>query len=435
MTAVATGATKPSVWKAFTQPAAWTMFFFGFSSGLPFLLVAGTLAYWLKDNGIELKNITVIAGAGMTYALKFLWAPLLDHTRLPLLARFGQRRSWLLLAQAGVVIGLLAMAVVTPAQLGLFVGFTLLVAFAGATQDIAVDAYRIEIAPPAAQGALVATYSLGYRIALILTGAAALILADHVPWATVYALMALTMLVPMAACLLAREPDVLRTKPASWRQWMRESVAEPFADFFRRYGWQTALLTLLFILLFKIPEQALVGGIMSPFYVDMGFSKTEIGTITKLYGVWIGIVGVFLGGIAVARWGVRRPLLAAIVLCASCNLLYVWLIGHHGDLAALTLVISAENLSLGFLGTAAVAFLSSLVNRQHTATQYALLSSMVNLPGKVLGLFAGGIVEATGYGSYFIIATLAVLPATALFLYLWPRFRAADAATMQAIAR
>jgi len=435
MTAVATGATKPSVWKAFTQPAAWTMFFFGFSSGLPFLLVAGTLAYWLKDNGIELKNITVIAGAGMTYALKFLWAPLLDHTRLPLLARFGQRRSWLLLAQAGVVIGLLAMAVVTPAQLGLFVGFTLLVAFAGATQDIAVDAYRIEIAPPAAQGALVATYSLGYRIALILTGAAALILADHVPWATVYALMALTMLVPMAACLLAREPDVLRTKPASWRQWMRESVAEPFADFFRRYGWQTALLTLLFILLFKIPEQALVGGIMSPFYVDMGFSKTEIGTITKLYGVWIGIVGVFLGGIAVARWGVRRPLLAAIVLCASCNLLYVWLIGHHGDLAALTLVISAENLSLGFLGTAAVAFLSSLVNRQHTATQYALLSSMVNLPGKVLGLFAGGIVEATGYGSYFIIATLAVLPATALFLYLWPRFRAADAATTQAIAR
>jgi len=320
MTAVATGATKPSVWKAFTQPAAWTMFFFGFSSGLPFLLVAGTLAYWLKDNGIELKNITVIAGAGMTYALKFLWAPLLDHTRLPLLARFGQRRSWLLLAQAGVVIGLLAMAVVTPAQLGLFVGFTLLVAFAGATQDIAVDAYRIEIAPPAAQGALVATYSLGYRIALILTGAAALILADHVPWATVYALMALTMLVPIAACLLAREPDVLRTRPASWRQWMRESVAEPFTDFFRRYGWQTALLILLFILLFKIPEQALVGGIMSPFYVDMGFSKTEIGTITKLYGVWIGIVGVFLGGIAVARWGVRRPLLAAIVLCASCNL-------------------------------------------------------------------------------------------------------------------
>ena len=423
---------KPSVWKAFTQPAAWTMFFFGFSSGLPFLLVAGTLAYWLKDHGIELKQITLIAGAGMTYALKFLWAPLLDHTRLPGLARFGQRRSWLLLAQAGVVIGLLAMAMVTPAQLGLFVGCTLLVAFAGATQDIAVDAYRIEIAPLAAQGALVATYSLGYRIALIVTGAFALFMADHMPWTTVYQIMALLMLLPVGVTLLAREPEILRTRPASWRQWMGESVVDPFADFFRRYGWQTALLTLLFILLFKIPEQALVGGIMSPFYIDMGFSKTQIGAITKIYGIWMGIVGVFLGGIAIARWGVRKPLLGSIVLCASCNLLYVWLIGHHGDLAALTLVISAENLSLGFLGTAAVAFLSSLVNRQHTATQYALLSSMVNLPGKVLGLFAGGIVEATGYGSYFIIATLAVLPATGLFLYLWPRFRAVDAAAAPA---
>jgi PAT family beta-lactamase induction signal transducer AmpG len=429
MTAVVADAkpAKPSVWKAFTQPAAWTMFFFGFSSGLPFLLVAGTLAYWLKDNGIELKEITVIASAGMTYALKFLWAPLLDHTRLPLLSRMGQRRSWLLLAQLGVVLGLLAMALSTPAQLAAFIVFTLLVAFSGATQDIAVDAYRIEIAPPAAQGALVAVYSLGYRIALIVTGMVALILADHIAWPGVYELMALLMLAPVAATLMAREPDVLRTRPASWAQWMRESVIDPFDDFFRRYGWQTALLTLLFILLFKIPEQALVGGIMSPFYIDMGFTKTQIGTITKLYGVWIGILGVFLGGMAIARWGVRRPLLASVVLCASCNLLYVWLTYHHGDLAALTLVISAENLSLGFLGTAAVAFLSSLVNRQYTATQYALLSSMVNLPGKVLGVFAGGIVEATGYSTYFVIATLAVLPATALLLYLWPRFRAADA--------
>ncbi|GAB3386993.1 AmpG family muropeptide MFS transporter [Lysobacter fragariae] len=423
---------KPSVWKAFTQPAAWTMFFFGFASGLPFLLVAGTLAYWLKDHGIELKEITVIASAGMAYALKFLWAPLLDHTRLPLLARLGQRRSWLLLAQIGVVVGLLLMALVTPAQLGAFVAFTLLVAFAGATQDIAVDAYRIEIAPPSSQGALVATYSLGYRIALIVTGMVALIMADHMSWSGVYQLMALLMLLPVAVTLVAREPDVIRTRPSSWSQWMHESVAEPFTDFFRRYGWQTATLTLLFILLFKIPEQALVGGIMSPFYIDMGFTKSVIGTVTKGYGIGMGILGVFLAGAAIARWGVRRPLISSIVLCASCNLLYVWLTGHHGDIAALTLVISAENLSLGFLGTAAVAFLSSLVNRQHTATQYALLSSMVNLPGKVLGVFAGGIVEATGYGSYFIIATLAVLPATLLFVYLWPRFRGADEATRSA---
>ncbi|HSR64277.1 MAG TPA: MFS transporter [Xanthomonadaceae bacterium] len=403
------------------------MFFFGFASGLPFLLVAGTLAYWLKDNGIELKDITLIASAGMTYALKFLWAPLLDHARPPLLGRLGQRRGWLLLAQLGVTLGLLAMSVATPAQLGAFVGCTLLVAFAGATQDIAVDAYRIEIAPPSAQGALVATYSLGYRIALIVTGAFALFMADHMAWLQVYRAMALLMLVPIVATLLAREPEVLRTVPADWHAAMREAVVDPFADFFRRYGWRTAALTLLFILLFKIPEQALVGGIMSPFYLDMGFSKTEIGAITKLYGIWMGILGVFLAGLAIARWGVRKPLLASIVVCASCNLLYVWLIAHKGELAALTLVISAENMSLGFLGTAAVAFLSSLVNRQHTATQYALLSSMVNLPGKVLGIFAGAIVEATSYASYFVLATLAVLPATALLLYLWPRFREADA--------
>lgn len=402
------------------------MFFFGFASGLPFLLVAGTLAYWLKENNIELKEITIIASAGMTYALKFLWAPLLDHTQLPLFSRLGQRRGWLLFAQLAVIAGLLGMSLVTPAQLGIFVVFTLVVAFFGATQDIAVDAYRIEIGPPAVQGALVATYSLGYRIALIVTGAFALFMADHMPWAAVYQVLAGLMLLPVVVTLLAREPDVIRKAPADWNEAMRVSIIEPFTDFFRRYGAQTALLTLAFILLFKIPEQALVGGIMSPFYLAMDFTKTQIGAITKIYGIWMGILGVFLGGMAIARWGVRRPLLASIVLCASCNLLYVWLIGHKGSLAALTLVISAENLTLGFLGTAAVAFLSALVNRQHTATQYALLSSMVNLPGKVLGVFAGGIVEATSYSTYFIIATLAVLPATFLFLYLWPRFRHID---------
>jgi len=418
---------RQRIWRAFTQPAAWTMFFFGFASGLPFLLVAGTLAYWLKEDGIELREVTVIASAGMTYAVKFVWAPLLDHMRLPGLSRLGQRRSWLLLAQLGVLVGLLAMAAITPSQLTLFVGLTLLVAFAGATQDIAVDAYRIEIAPTESQGALVATYSLGYRIALILTGAFALILADHVSWAWVYRIMALTMLIPIVANLLAREPTMTREIPKTWKDAMRIGVVDPFADFFRRYGVPLAMAMLLFILLFKIPEQALVGGIMGPFYRDMGFTKTEIGAVTKIYGVWIGIVGVFLGGIAIARWGVRKPLLAAIVICGSCNLLYLLLIAHPADLAVLTLVISFENLTLGFLGTATVAYLSSLVSHKHTATQYALLSSMVNLPGKVLGVFAGRIVEATSYGTYFIIATVAVIPATAMFLWLWPRQREPDA--------
>jgi PAT family beta-lactamase induction signal transducer AmpG len=416
---------KPSVWKSFAQPAAWTMFFFGFSSGLPFLLVAGTLAYWLRESGIELKEITVIASAGMAYALKFLWAPLLDHSQPPLLSRMGLRRGWLLIAQLGVLLGLLGMALSSPAQLGVFIGFTLLVAFAGATQDIAVDAYRIEIAPVADQGALVATYSLGYRVALILSGAFALGFADHMPWQQVYLIMAVAMLVPIGANLRAREPERRAGSRLNWSQAMRAMFVDSFADFFRRYGVALSLWILLFILLFKIPEQALVGGIMSPFYLDMGFQKTTIGVITKFYGVWVGIAGVFVGGALVARWNARKALLVSMVVCALCNLLYLLLIANPGNVLVLTAVISGENFMLGVLGTTAVAFLSSLVNREHTATQYALLSSMVNLPGKVLGVFAGGIVEATSYGTFFIIATLAVLPATLLFLWLLPRLKVA----------
>jgi PAT family beta-lactamase induction signal transducer AmpG len=420
----AAAAHKPSIWRAFSQPAARTMCLLGFSSGLPFLLVSYTLSFWLKQNGILLKDITMIASAGMTYAFKFVWAPLLDHWRLPLLMRLGQRRGWLLLAQLGVMAGLLAMAVITPHRLPLFIASTLFVAFMGATQDIAVDAYRIEIAPPSAQGALVATYSLGYRLGLLVSGALALILSDHIPWADIYVLMAVAMAIPVFTTLKMREPEVRRLAPASWREAMREGVVDPFADFFRRYGWGVALVTLLFILLFKIPEQGIIGGVMGPFYRDMGFSNTEIGAITKIYGIWIGIAGAFAGGAAVARWGAWRSLGVCIALGAVSNLLYLLLIAHQGQIAMLTLAISGQNFFEGMLGPPTVAFLSLLVNRQHTATQYALLSSLVNLPGKVLGFFAGGIIAVVGYGGYFVITVLSVLPAMLLFTCLWRRFDA-----------
>ena len=421
-TEAAVPARRASIWQAFSQPAAWTMCLLGYSSGLPFLLVSYTLSFWLKQNGIKLEDITMIASAGMTYVFKFVWAPLLDHWKLPLLARLGQRRGWLLLAQLGVAAGLLVMAALTPRQLPLFVAATLFVAFMGATQDIAIDAYRIEIAPPSAQGALVATYSLGYRLGLLVSGALALILADHIHWAQIYVLMAAAMVMPVLVTLFMREPEVLRQAPASWRQAMRESVVEPFADFFRRYRWPLALLALLFILLFKIPEQAIIGGVMGPFYRDMGFSNTEIGAVTKIYGIWIGIAGAFAGGVAVARWGAWRSLGGCIVLGAVSNLLYLLLVAHPGHLAMLTLAISGQNFFEGMLGPPTVAFLSLLVNRQHTATQYALLSSLVNLSGKVLGFFAGAIVTASGYGGYFVITVLSVLPAMLLFAVLWRRF-------------
>ena len=406
---------------AFLHPSAWTMFFFGFASGLPFLLVAGTLAYWLRENGITLKDITMIASAGMAYSFKFLWAPMVDRMRLPLLGRLGQRRSWLLLTQLLVMLGLMAMASVTPSQLALFVGLTLVVAFAGATLDIAVDAYRIEIAPVEAQGALVATYSLGYRMALIVSGALALVLADHAVWPDVYRAMAACMLIPVVANLMAREPQVLRIQTQGWGQGLREGVVEPFADFFRRFGGRVGLFILLFILLFKISDQALVGGIMGPFYLDQGFSKTQIATISKVYGIWVGIAGAFLGGIAVVRWGVERALLIGIVLGALSNLLYLWLIGANGNVGMLALVISGENLAQGLLGTTAVAYLSALVNLRYTATQYALFSSLITLPGKALGFYSGRIVEAVGYAPYFWITTLAIVPAIGLFFWLLPR--------------
>ncbi|MEP6484652.1 MAG: MFS transporter [Rudaea sp.] len=420
---------RPSVWRAFAQPAAWTMLFFGFSSGLPFLLVAGTLAFWLRKSGIALAEITVIASAGMMYVLKFLWAPLLDHWKLPGFDRLGRRRGWLLFAQFGVVAALLMMATATPENLPVFIAATLAAAFFGATQDTAVDAYRIEIAPLETQGALVATYSLGYRCGLLAAGALALIMADHMSWPNVYFVMSAAMLIPIVANLFAREPDVALRAPTTWADAMRVSIVDPFADFFRRYGIALALVTLAFILIFKIPEQATIGGIMSPFYLDMGFTQTQIGAVTKIYGVAVGILGTFLGGAAVARWGIWKPLLVAIIVCGGSNLAYLILPSHQGNVIALTAVISAENLTLGFLGPPTVVFLSSLVNREHTATQYSLLTSLVNVTGKILGVFAGTIVTATGYSTYFIITTLAIPPAVVLYFIVHAQMKRRAATT------
>jgi PAT family beta-lactamase induction signal transducer AmpG len=418
-------APKPhSVWAAFSQPSAWTMMFFGFSSGLPFLLVAGTLAFWLKKSGIALADITVIASAGMAYALKFLWAPLLDHWKLPVFSRFGRRRGWLLAAQIGVVGSLLAMAWFTPDDRVPFVAATICVACFGATQDIAVDAYRIEIAPLDAQGALIATYSLGYRLGVLVSFSLAATMADHIEWRIVYVIMAAIMLVPIVANLIAREPDVKPARAATWQAALKLGVVDPFADFFRRYGLGLAILIIAFILILKIPEQATIGGITSPFYLDMGFTQTQVGTVTKLYGSWLGIVGAFIAGAAIARWGIWWPLLFAIVVCGSCNLSYLILPQYPGHLVAFVVVITLIDLTLGFLGPPTVAFLSSLVNREHTATQYSLLSSLVNITGKVLGVFAGRIVTATNYSTFFVITTLAIPPALALGLLVRSRLNA-----------
>lgn len=415
-------APRTSLREAFAQPAALTMFFFGFTSGLPFLLVGGTLSAWLKESGVSLEDIGLMSLAGLAYSFKFLWSPAVDRIRLPLLGKLlGQRRSWLLIAQIVLALSLLLMSQLTPqGPLLFFVGAIVIASFAGATQDVVVDAYRIEIAPEEVQGALAATYTLGYRIALLGSGAFALFLADHLPWATVYQLMALAVVAVMLATLLAREPAHAEVRASTVAQAIEDSMIGPFRDFFRRYAGWLGIGLLVFIGLFKISDQML--GVMAlPFYLDSGFTKTEIGAISKLFGVWIGIAGAFLGGAVVVRLGVQKTLLIAMILGAASNLLYLLLAVNHGNLFLFTAVIGGENLSGGFLGTAAVAWLSSLVNREYTATQYALFSSLVTLPGKLIGGVSGFMVAGMGYEGFFIFSTVAILPALALYFWLQPR--------------
>jgi len=410
---------------AFLQPAAFTLFLFGFASGLPFLLVGGTLSVWLKESGVSLEDIGLISLAGLAYAFKFVWAPLVDRFRLPLLGHLGQRRSWLFAAQLLLALSLLAMSVLTPiGSLSYFVLITVVAGFAGATQDVVVDAYRIEIAPAEQQGALAATYTLGYRLALLVSGALALWLADHFPWALIYQLMAALVGLILLVTLWAREPERPShemTQEAFWPALAR-SVVSPFKDFFVRYAGGLGIALLLFIGLFKISDQML--GVMAfPFYLDSGFSKSEIAAVSKLFGVWIGIAGAFLGGAIVVRWGVNKTLFVAMLLGAVSNLLYLLLAQHPGNIDVFVAVIGGENLSGGFLGAAAVAWLSSLVNQQYTATQYALFSSLVTLPGKLIGGFSGFMVADMGYSGFFIFSTLAVIPAVLLFLWIVPRIK------------
>ncbi|HVK99067.1 MAG TPA: MFS transporter [Dongiaceae bacterium] len=417
--------TKTSLRTAFTQPAALTMFFFGFTSGLPFLLVGGTLSTWLKESGISLESIGLISYATLTYAFKFLWAPAVDRLRLPVLGALGQRRSWLLAAQLLLLACLLGMALLTPQAFTLFIVLVFGAAFAGATQDVVVDAYRIEIAPLETQGALAATYSLGYRLALLTAGALALIMADHISWTLVYLVMAGLLLGVMVVTLLAREPQHPVRRADSFGGALQDGVIGPFSNFFQRYAGSLGIVLLLFIGLFKISDQML-GVIANPFYLDSGFTKTEIGAVSKFFGVWIGIAGAFLGGICVVKWGINRPLLLGILIGSVSNLLYLLLSLFPGNLTIFILVIGGENLAGGFLGSAAAAWLAALVSRRYTATQYALFSSLVTLPGKLIGGLSGFMVTGMGYTGFFVFSTVAALPALALFFWLQPRIARAN---------
>ena len=414
--------TAPHGWrgilKAFSTPSAATLFFLGFGSGLPFLLVGYIASTWMRDVGLELGLIGLVSYASLLYTFKFFWAPLLDRFNAPLIGFLGRRRGWLILSQIVLVLALTGMGWLGPqASLSLFIACLGLAAAAGATQDTMVDAYRIEIAPQSAQAALAATYTLGYRIALIASGAGVLYLAEFWNWRNAYFTMAALMLVPLGAALIAREPDQLHSRP---QRTLLESFIDPFVEFFRRNGWVLALALLAFVGLYKLPDQML-GVIAGPFYLDTGFTKADIATVSKLYGIWIGIGGAFLGGFAVAAWGMRLTLLIAAITVALSNLLFIVMSLHPGELWTFVLAISGDNLAQGFAGTVLVAYMSSLSSRYFTATQYALLSSLANLPGKLIGGVSGFMVESWGYTGFFIFSTLSIVPTLLVMAWLWPR--------------
>lgn len=409
--------------RAFATPSALTMLVLGFGSGLPFLLIASmTLSTRLRDVGLDLGSIGLISLASFFYLLKFLWAPLIDRYAFPLTAFLGRRRSWLLVSQAVVAISLFALAYARPEQgVSGLVMWVLIASFAGATQDSVVDAYRIEIAPANAQAALAATYTLGYRIGMILAGAGALYLAEYKGWTAAYVAMAALMLLPILTTLVSREPvapeaTVVRKIDFAGAFW------QPFSSFFSRNGLLLGLALLLFVGLFKFPDQV-IGVMAGPFYLDSGYTKADIATVSKLFGIWMGIGGAFLGGVAVAAFGYRKMLFLAAIGVALSNAAFLLMAHNPSQLWAFYAAITADNLAQGFAGTVLVAFMSSLTDRNFTATQYALLVSLANLPGKFIGGVSGYIVEATSYTTFFLVSTLTVGPTLLLLAWLWKRIK------------
>ena len=422
-------------WSIYLEPSSLRMLTLGFSAGLPLLLVLGTLSFRLREAGIDRSTIGYLSWVGLAYAFKWVWAPLVDRMPLPLLTRWlGRRRSWLLASQALIVAGLVGMALADPRlTLGPIVWCALAVAFGSATQDIALDAFRIESADTDRQAALAASYQTGYRLAMIWAGAGVLWIAarsevapalgaavvqgaaayQNGAWQAAYLAMAASMAVGVVTVLFSREPVPVQLPPAkNAAEWIRGAVVEPFADFLRRYGWNAAKILAL-IAVYRISD--VVMGIMAnPFYVDMGFTKDEVAAVTKVYGVIMTLAGAFVGGVLSMRFGVMRILMLGAILSAGSNLLFAWLAGHGHDVTALIAVVSADNLAGGIASAAFIAYLSSLTNVSYSATQYALFSSVMLLLPKFVAGFSGGYVDALGYAHFFTATALLGLPVLVL---------------------
>ncbi|MFN0022519.1 MAG: AmpG family muropeptide MFS transporter [Parvularculaceae bacterium] len=407
--------------KSYLTPRGLMMLIFGFSSGLPFYLIFQTLSIWLREENVSRSEIGLFAWAGFAFTLKFLWAPIIDRAPVPFLeARVGRRRAWMVVAQAAVAATLVAMSFADPGSgLGYTAIIAVLIAFAAATQDIAIDAWRIEAAPASEQGMMAAMTQYGYRMGILTSGTLALIIADQASWPLAYQSMAALMIACMGVAIFGPKVEAgLYQAPERlpFMRALRESVIGPFADFLKRYG-IVAVAILLFISLYRIPD-FVMGFMTGPLYVDIGYDKTQIGVIRGGVGMFATMFGVFVGGLVLLRMGFFSSLAIGVVVQSATNLLYSWLAVMPADNLYLSIAVVGDNIAYGYAGTVLIAYMSSLTNTAFTATQYALFSSFYALPGKFVGGFSGFIVDAVGYVWFFAYTALIGVPALALLLVL-----------------
>ena len=392
------------------------MLFLGFVSGLPFLLVSSTLSLWLKDAGISLAAIGMFALVKSPYSFKWLFSPLIDQLNLPIFSRLGRRRGWAVFIQLLLMGSLLAMSFTNPANsTSLFVFLVFLAALFSASQDIVLDAYRIERFDVNEQAAGVAVFVFGYRIGVLFAGAGALIMADYWNWSVVYQVMAASVLLGMITILLSAEPVTVKTSQShDWHTIIVNAIINPFTDFMKRDRW---IWILLFIFFYRMSD-AYIAPMAYPFFDDIGFTKIQIAYIIKIYGVLATILGSFIGGLVVSRLGLAKSLLFCGLLHGASNLLYLWQVSAGNDTSVLTLTIFVENISGGMGTSAFVAYLSSLCNRQYTATQYALLSSFMGMARDIFAASSGIVAKAVSWYGFFSITAAMSLPGIFILLYL-----------------
>ena len=422
--------TNASWWKAFQvygKSRLLIILVMGAASGLPLLLVYQTLSAWLAEAGISRSAIGLFSLIGGFYAAKVLWAPFVDRVRLPLLGRMGQRKSWMFLSQLALAGSLLGLGTSDPSINPWNTAFwAAAVAFWSATQDIVIDAYRIESLLDEEQGAGAGATQLGYRLGLIAGGAGALILADAYSWYVAYAVMGSFMATAMLFTLFVPEPQAVAHEDVglagrSYGTWMKDTFVEPLTDFFARRSVHEAAVILAFICLYKYGD-AVWGVVANPFYLDIGFTKTEIGTVSKTFGVVMTILGGLAGGVAVVRWGTRRALLIGGIMMALSNLMLAALAIIGPSVPFFAFTIAVENFSNGIGGSAFIAFMSQLCSVAYTATQYALLTSLMAFTRTWLSSVGGVLSEAVSWPVFFVITTLMAVPGLLLLLWLMRRF-------------